>query len=385
MNVTQIGTFPQAHQALRYSLGMGHAEIAHFPLPRVSQPLLGDRRRRFALEKRGAARPVVAAEAPGIPRRTAARACGAPLCRAICTRCQGVRPAWMLRCVASISKFHGSSRERSVSVSNRRATQRGSSCLSTGGAALQTPTRRPWTSSNTTWKGRKRTEIDGGRTGPAPGPAAAAESRPGAKRPAGSMDRWVLCMICVTSFCTSAELPAASHKVQVEMHLRKALGVDPPAASARPGGRSPDWISVMAAQFGPRPRKGTDACVLLLDKACGVHVGVYFNNNVRAVAVDHATRAAASSCCARRRRIPRRARGVFSVDLFNEGVDLPALDTVLMLNRTVVVFLQQLGHSLRVEPGGWWSSTSSATAGHFLFKPRTLLKPTSSLTRRRRR
>lgn len=44
---------------------------------------------------------------------------------------------------------------------------------------------------------------------------------------------------------------------------------------------------------------------------------------------------------------------VFSVDLFNEGVDVPALDTILMLRPTEspTLFLQQLGRGLRKAPG----------------------------------
>lgn len=44
---------------------------------------------------------------------------------------------------------------------------------------------------------------------------------------------------------------------------------------------------------------------------------------------------------------------VFSVDLFNEGVDVPAVDTVLMLRPTEspTLFLQQLGRGLRKSPG----------------------------------
>lgn len=44
---------------------------------------------------------------------------------------------------------------------------------------------------------------------------------------------------------------------------------------------------------------------------------------------------------------------VFSVDLFNEGVDVPAVDTVLMLRPTEspTLFLQQLGRGLRRAPG----------------------------------
>lgn len=46
-------------------------------------------------------------------------------------------------------------------------------------------------------------------------------------------------------------------------------------------------------------------------------------------------------------------RAVFAVDLFNEGVDLPEVDTVLMLRPTesATVFLQQLGRGLRWTPG----------------------------------
>ena len=44
---------------------------------------------------------------------------------------------------------------------------------------------------------------------------------------------------------------------------------------------------------------------------------------------------------------------IFSVDLFNEGVDLPSIDTVLMLRPTEsqILFLQQLGRGLRRAEG----------------------------------
>ena len=46
-------------------------------------------------------------------------------------------------------------------------------------------------------------------------------------------------------------------------------------------------------------------------------------------------------------------RAIFAVDLFNEGVDLPEVDTVLMLRPTesATVFLQQLGRGLRWAEG----------------------------------
>ena len=49
----------------------------------------------------------------------------------------------------------------------------------------------------------------------------------------------------------------------------------------------------------------------------------------------------------------RELQVVFSVDLFNEGVDVPAVDTLLMLRPTdsATLFLQQLGRGLRQHPG----------------------------------
>ena len=46
-------------------------------------------------------------------------------------------------------------------------------------------------------------------------------------------------------------------------------------------------------------------------------------------------------------------RAIFAVDVFNEGVDLPSVDTVLFLRPTesATVFLQQLGRGLRRVPG----------------------------------
>lgn len=46
-------------------------------------------------------------------------------------------------------------------------------------------------------------------------------------------------------------------------------------------------------------------------------------------------------------------RCIFTVDLFNEGVDIPEADTILMIRptRSTVLFLQQLGRGLRLSPG----------------------------------
>ncbi len=75
---------------------------------------------------------------------------------------------------------------------------------------------------------------------------------------------------------------------------------------------------------------------------------VFNENGVRAVAVwsdtpDEERRRALADLAARRVNV------VFSVDLFNEGVDVPSVDAILMLRPTdsPVLFLQQLGRGLR--------------------------------------
>jgi superfamily II DNA or RNA helicase/diadenosine tetraphosphate (Ap4A) HIT family hydrolase/HKD family nuclease len=68
---------------------------------------------------------------------------------------------------------------------------------------------------------------------------------------------------------------------------------------------------------------------------------------------------------------------LFSVDLFNEGLDVPEIDTVLMLRPTEspVVFLQQLGRGLRIIEGKERLVVVDFIGNHrsFLLKPRTLL------------
>lgn len=67
---------------------------------------------------------------------------------------------------------------------------------------------------------------------------------------------------------------------------------------------------------------------------------------------------------------------VFSVDLFNEGVDLPSIDTVLMLRPTEskILFLQQLGRGLRRHEGKQHLVVLDFIGNHqaFLGKPQAL-------------
>ncbi len=68
---------------------------------------------------------------------------------------------------------------------------------------------------------------------------------------------------------------------------------------------------------------------------------------------------------------------VFTVDIFNEGLDVPDIDTVLMLRPTEspVIFLQQLGRGLRIQEGKQVLTVIDFVGNHrsFLLKPRTLL------------
>ncbi len=77
-----------------------------------------------------------------------------------------------------------------------------------------------------------------------------------------------------------------------------------------------------------------------------------------------------------------RLQVIFSVDLFNEGVDLPAIDTVLMLRPTEskVLFLQQLGRGLRQHPGKEHLVVLDFIGNHqgFLNKPQALFDVGSS-------
>jgi hypothetical protein len=56
-------------------------------------------------------------------------------------------------------------------------------------------------------------------------------------------------------------------------------------------------------------------------------------------------------------------RAIFTVDIFNEGIDIPEVDTVLLLRPTesATVFLQQLGRGLR-----WWEGKTVLTVLDFV-------------------
>ncbi len=68
---------------------------------------------------------------------------------------------------------------------------------------------------------------------------------------------------------------------------------------------------------------------------------------------------------------------LFSVDLFNEGMDLPGIDSIMMLRPTEskILFLQQLGRGLRMAPGKEKLIVMDFVANHhsFLHKPQALM------------
>ncbi len=102
-----------------------------------------------------------------------------------------------------------------------------------------------------------------------------------------------------------------------------------------------------------------------------VMAAAFRENGVRSVAVH-----SGPSSAPRHASIDKLSRGdvdvIFSVDMFNEGLDVPAIDTVLLLRPTSspIVFLQQLGRGLRTLDG-----KTHLTAIDFIGNHRSFLTP----------
>jgi superfamily II DNA or RNA helicase/diadenosine tetraphosphate (Ap4A) HIT family hydrolase/HKD family nuclease len=99
-------------------------------------------------------------------------------------------------------------------------------------------------------------------------------------------------------------------------------------------------------------------------------------NGVAAVAVHSGPTSAARTGSVEQLRLGD-LEVICTVDVFNEGLDVPEVETVLMLRPTEspVVFLQQLGRGLRCSPGKDALTVIDFIGNHrsFLLKPRTLL------------
>ena len=99
-------------------------------------------------------------------------------------------------------------------------------------------------------------------------------------------------------------------------------------------------------------------------------------NGVEAVAVHSGPGSAPRTGSIERLRVGD-LQVIFTVDMFNEGLDVPEIDAVLMLRPTEspIVFLQQLGRGLRRSDGKDALTVIDFIGNHrsFLIKPRTLL------------
>ena len=78
----------------------------------------------------------------------------------------------------------------------------------------------------------------------------------------------------------------------------------------------------------------------------------FVREDVRAVAVHSGANSAPRATSLERLR-DGELEVIFAVDMFNEGVDVPSIDTVLMLRPTksTIIWLQQLGRGLRISDG----------------------------------
>jgi Helicase conserved C-terminal domain len=79
--------------------------------------------------------------------------------------------------------------------------------------------------------------------------------------------------------------------------------------------------------------------------------GVFLRHGIRAVAV-HSGPGSAPRATSLHKLDRGELEVIFAVDMFNEGVDVPSIDTVLMLRPTesTIIWMQQLGRGLRKSP-----------------------------------
>lgn len=127
-----------------------------------------------------------------------------------------------------------------------------------------------------------------------------------------------------------------------------------------------------------RERAGSRTLAFCCTTVHADYMACYFreNGDVRAVSVHSGQGSAPRAASLEQLR-----RGdidvIFAVDIFNEGLDVPDLDTVLMLRPTEspVIFLQQLGRGLRKAEGKEHLVVIDFIGNHrsFLMKPRLLL------------
>jgi superfamily II DNA or RNA helicase/diadenosine tetraphosphate (Ap4A) HIT family hydrolase/HKD family nuclease len=152
------------------------------------------------------------------------------------------------------------------------------------------------------------------------------------------------------------------------------------------GGRFDPEVLARAVETEARARQALDQW---RDKSCGRTLAFcvtvshaefmaefFRQNGVEAVAVHSGPGSAPRTGSIERLRVGD-LQVIFTVDMFNEGLDVPEIDAVLMLRPTEspIVFLQQLGRGLRRSDGKDALTVIDFIGNHrsFLIKPRTLL------------
>lgn len=131
-----------------------------------------------------------------------------------------------------------------------------------------------------------------------------------------------------------------------------------------------------------RKRGGSRTLAFCCSKRHADFMAGYFSDaGVRAVAV-HSGEASAPRAASLTALEAAELDVVFAVDMFNEGVDLPDVDTILMLRPTEsrVLWLQQFGRGLRTAAGKTHLRVIDYIGNHksFLLKPQTLFDLGSS-------
>ena len=100
----------------------------------------------------------------------------------------------------------------------------------------------------------------------------------------------------------------------------------------------------------------------------------FLKQNIRAVSVHSKSKVNRSDAIAKLKT--NEIDIIFSVDLFNEGIDIPAVDTILMIRPTEskIIFLQQFGRGLRKAEGKEVVKVIDFIGNHksFLEKPSAL-------------
>ena len=125
-----------------------------------------------------------------------------------------------------------------------------------------------------------------------------------------------------------------------------------------------------------RTRAGTRTLAFCCSKRHADFMREFFSDAGLRVAAVHS----GESSAPRARSLERLESGeldvVFAVDMFNEGVDLPHVDTVMMLRPTEsrILWLQQFGRGLRTAEGKTHLTVIDYIGNHrtFLLKPQTL-------------